>query len=94
MTSTIWAVGVTAVVVIGIGTFIAIAKGRAKGRAKARSHVSAHDVATRCVRLGHAYRAEENAWRCVDCGNHVPRIEGEVYGPADEGLRERRLEGR
>jgi hypothetical protein len=86
-----WALmGVTVVVVIGIGTFIAVAM----GRTKARSDLIAHTVATRCARLGHAYRAEETAWRCVECGNHVPRIEGEVYGPAAEGLSERRLEGR
>jgi hypothetical protein len=86
-----WAlIGVTVVVLIGLGTFIAVAKGRAKGR----SDLIAHEIATRCTRLGHAYREEVTAWRCVECGNYVPRIEGEVYGPADEGRRERRLEDR
>ena len=91
MPTSFWAlIGVTVVVLIGLGAFIAVAK----GRAKARSDLIAHQVATRCARLGHAYRAEETAWRCVECGNHVPRVEGEVYGPADEGLRERRREVR
>jgi hypothetical protein len=91
MTSTIWAlVAVAAAVVIGIGTVVAVA--RARGRAGGEPEH--HTVATPCATNGHAYQMFETGWRCAECGNHVARVDGEVYGPAEDGLRERRRERR
>ncbi len=78
------------VLVLGIGTFIVVRV----VQARSRNGLDERTVATPCARDGHAYRAYETGWRCVECGNHVPRIDGEVYGPAEEGLRERRRESR
>lgn len=87
----LWALlGAAVVLIVGLGSYIAVAN----ARAKSRGDLFLHTVAARCASSGHAYRAEETAWRCVECGNYVARVEGEVYGPADDGLRERRLEGR
>ena len=87
----LWALLAAAVVlIVAMAWYIAVAN----ARAKARSDLILHTVAKRCASDGHAYRVEESAWRCVECGNFVPRVEGEVYGPTENGLRERRLEGR
>lgn len=51
-------------------------------------------IPTECASNGHTYRAHESGWRCGVCGNHVPRRDGEVYGPAEEGRTERRRESR
>lgn len=91
MTPTTWTLLVVLVAMgIGFGTFMAVrgAKRKAAGALDKRT------VATPCASNGHAYRAYDTGWRCAECGNHVPRIDGEVYGPTEEGLRERRRESR
>lgn len=80
----------TATAVLGFVTFVALRNSKSKGRGAEDKRT----VATPCASNGHAYRAYETGWRCVECGNHVPRIDGEVYGPAEDGLRERRRESR
>lgn len=77
-------------VVIGVVTFIVMRRGRAESGNKQTSRA----VAMPCATNGHAYQIFETGWRCAVCGNHVPRVEGEVYGPAKDGLRERRREDR
>ncbi len=90
MTSTTWILlALVAAVVLGIGTFIAVRRVQ-----RSRRVLDKRTVATPCASNGHAYRAFETGWRCVECGNHIPRIDGEVYGPAENGLRERRRESR
>lgn len=90
MTPTLWTILALAVVaVLGTGAFIAVRNAKNKGRGAEK-----RTVATPCASNGHAYRAYETGWRCIECGNHVPRIDGEVYGPAEDGLRERRRESR
>ena len=84
------AVPVAVLIVIGIGTLIAVAN----ARGGAGCALIQRTVAARCARLGHAYRVDETSCRCVECGNYVSRIDGEVYGPAIEGRRERRREDR
>ena len=91
MNATIWIIlALTATAVLGLVTFIALRSAQSKGRGAGDQR----SVATPCASNGHAYRAYETGWRCIECGNHVPRIDGEVYGPAEDGLRERRRESR
>ena len=90
MSPILWTFLALAAVVLGIGVFFAVRS----AREKARRALNTRTVATPCASNGHAYRAHETGWRCIECGNHVPRIDGEVYGPAEDGLRERRREGR
>ena len=91
MTPMIWVLlAVTAAVVIGVVTFIAVSR----ARERARRALNQHTVATPCASNGHSYRVYETGWRCTECGNHVSRIDGEVYGSAKDGLRERRREDR
>jgi|GEM_PF-718991 hypothetical protein len=52
------------------------------------------NVALSCRISGHAYVAYDTGWRCATCGNHVPRREGELYGPAQDGVHERRRHAR
>jgi len=91
MTPMIWAVlAISVIVLIGVGTFIAVLR----ARDKARNAGDERTVATPCAANGHSYRIFETGWRCITCGNYVPRIDGEVYGPEKDGLRERRRESR
>ena len=91
MTTTLWTfLALAAAVLLGIGVFFAVRSAKNKGRVAEEKRT----VATPCASNGHAYRAHETGWRCIECGNHVPRIDGEVYGPAEDGLRERRRESR
>ena len=92
MSSTvIWALALVVVVVaIGIGTIVSVVR----ARAKARRGLNTRTVATPCAANGHSYRIFETGWRCDICGNYVSRIDGEVYGPEKDGLRERRREPR
>ena len=64
---------------------------------KARAALDAKEVRRvdqACASGGHKYAAHETGWRCVVCGNHVPRQEGELYGPAEDGRIDRRREPR
>jgi len=92
MSSTvIWALALVVVVVaIGIGTIVSVVR----ARAMARRALNTRTVATPCIANGHSYRIFETGWRCDICGNYVSRIDGEVYGPEKDGLRERRREPR
>lgn len=47
-----------------------------------------------CASNGHAYRIHDTAWRCGNCGNHVARRDGELYGLAADGRTERRRQAR
>jgi hypothetical protein len=90
VTATSWAVLAVAVVaVIGIAIFVA-----ARGRGKAPSPAYDRTAPKPCIANGHTYRIDGTAWRCATCGNHVPRLEGELYGPAGEGRVDRRREDR
>jgi hypothetical protein len=51
-------------------------------------------VAKPCATNGHIYKTHETGWRCATCGHFVPRVDGELYGPAGEGRVERRREDR
>jgi uncharacterized membrane protein YraQ (UPF0718 family) len=87
----IWALALFVVVVaIVIGTIVSVMN----ARARARRELAKRPVATPCVANGHTYRIFETGWRCDICGNYVSRVDGEVYGPAVDGLRERRREPR
>ena len=92
MTPTI-GVAVLAVSVVVAGIAI-IRSGAAR---KTRATLGAKEVRRvdqECASGGHKYAAWETGWRCVVCGNHVPRQEGELYGPAEEGRIDRRREPR
>ena len=92
MTPTIlWSV-LAAIVVLAIGIAVAAAKARARAAAAGAREV--HPVDRECAGLGHVYRLDGTGLRCLRCGNYVARIEGEVYGPAEGGLVERRREPR
>lgn len=87
----IWALALVVVVLaIGVGTVVSVLK----ARAGAQRERNKRTVASPCVASGHSYRIYETGWRCDICGNYVSRVDGEVYGPATEGLRERRREPR
>jgi hypothetical protein len=92
MSSTvIWALALVVVVLaIGIGTIVSIVR----AREKARRELNNREVATPCAANGHSYRIYQTGWRCDICGNYVSRVDGEVYGPEQDGLRERRREPR
>jgi hypothetical protein len=91
MTATFWALlAVLVAAVIGILTFIAARKARRKTPSAGYDRT----VPKPCMANGHNYRTDGTAWRCATCGNHVPRHEGELYGPAEEGLVDRRREDR
>jgi hypothetical protein len=94
MSSTvIWALALVVVVLaiaIGIGTIVSVMK----AREKARRELNQRDVATPCMANGHSYRIYQTGWRCDICGNYVSRVDGEVYGPEKDGLRERRRKPR
>ena len=75
----------------------AIAIIRSVAARKARAALGANEVRRvdqACASGGHKYAAHETGWRCVVCGNHVPRQEGELYGPAEDGRIDRRREPR
>jgi hypothetical protein len=87
----IWALALVVVVLaIGVGTIVSVLR----ARARARRVLDTHTVATPCVANGHSYRIYQTGWRCDVCGNYVSRVDGEVYGPETDGLRERRREPR
>jgi hypothetical protein len=90
VTATSWAVlVVAAVALLGIGLISArMARGKAPSAGYDRT------APKPCIANGHTYRIDGTAWRCATCGNHVPRQEGEIYGPADEGRVDRRREDR
>ena len=88
MTVALWTV--LAVVVIGIGVLVV----ERKRRGKAPSAGYDRTAPKPCIANGHSYRIDGTAWRCATCGNHVPRLEGELYGPAGEGRVDRRREDR
>jgi hypothetical protein len=81
---------VVVVLAAGIGTIVSVLK----ARERARSELNKRTVATPCAASGHSYRIHETGWRCITCGNYVSRVDGEVYGPEKDGLRERRREPR
>lgn len=81
---------VVVVLAAGIGTIVSVLK----ARERARRERNKRTVATPCAASGHSYRIHETGWRCITCGNYVSRVDGEVYGPEKDGLRERRREPR
>jgi len=81
---------IVAAVIVALVIVIVIGRRRAGG---VNDH-ALRAVGMQCATNGHAYEIFETGWRCVVCGNHVPRAEGEAYGPAKDGLRERRREDR
>ena len=80
---------VAAVLLIALVAFIVV-------RARDKAPVAGYDrtAPQPCIANGHTYRIDGTAWRCAVCGNHVPRLEGELYGPSEEGRVERRREDR
>jgi len=91
MTATSSAVLAVAVVaVIGIGIFVLVRIGRREAPSPGYDRTAPRP----CIANGHTYRIDGTAWRCSTCGNHVPRLEGERYGPAGEGRVDRRREDR
>lgn len=94
MTPTImWAVlAATAVLATGIGIAVAVAAGKA--RAAAAGARGVRPIHQECAGGGHTYRIHETGWRCATCGNHISRVEGELYGRAEDGRIDRRRETR
>ncbi len=80
---------VAAVLLIALVAFIMV-------RARDKAPVAGYDrtAPQPCIANGHTYRIDGTAWRCAVCGNHVPRREGELYGPSEEGRVDRRREDR
>jgi hypothetical protein len=96
MTPTVlWSV-LAAIVVLAIGIAVAAAKARARARARAAAAGAreVHPVDRECAGLGHVYRPHGTGLRCLRCGNYVARIEGELYGGAEDGRIDRRREPR
>lgn len=94
MTLTIlWPV-LAAIAVLAIAIAIAAAKARAKARTAAAGVREVHPVDRECAGRGHVYRFHGTGLRCLRCGNHVSRIEGELYGRAEDGRIDRRREPR
>ncbi|HEY8654039.1 MAG TPA: hypothetical protein VIL87_13270 [Dermatophilaceae bacterium] len=92
MTPTILvAVLAVSVVVAGIAIIRSVAARKARAALGAKE---VRRVDQACASGGHKYAAHETGWRCVVCGNHVPRKEGELYGPAEDGRIDRRREPR
>jgi hypothetical protein len=87
-----WSV-LAAVAVLAISLAVAAAKARYKARAAARVR-EAHPIEPGCASSGHLYRSHGTGLQCLRCGNYIARIEGEVYGPAESDLVERRREPR
>jgi hypothetical protein len=86
-----WAlVVVTVIVGIGIGAFIAAGKAKAKAEALRALNQSLRAVPEACRVNGHVYKEYDTGWRCVTCGNFVPRREGELYGLVTDSRHERR----
>lgn len=83
---------VTVVVVAGIAIIRSVAA--RKARAEALRAKKTHRIDQECASGGHRYAVHETGWRCLTCGNHVPRQEGELYGPAEDGRVDRRREPR
>lgn len=81
---------VVVVLAAGIGTIVSVLK----ARERERRELNKRTVATPCAASGHGYRIHETGWRCITCGNYVSLVDGEVYGPEKDGLRERRREPR
>ncbi len=107
MNSTIlWAsLAVIIAIAIGIGTFMAIGSTRAHdnpsppktddpANAPGTPYRPGHEIDHICAIEGHTYQTFHTGWRCGRCGNYIARREGELYGPAEEGLLERRREPR
>lgn len=90
MSAASWAVLVVAVVAV-MGVALAAAR---TGRRKVPLAGYDRTAPKPCIANGHTYRIDGTAWRCATCGNHVPRQEGETYGPAEDGGVDRRREDR
>ena len=83
----LWTLLVVAVALgVGVGIFIAARKLKDKAPSAQYDRSSPQ----RCVANGHTYRIHDTGWRCAACGNHVPRRDGELYGPAEVGRVDRR----
>jgi len=89
--TTLVAVLAVSVVVAGIAIIRSVAARKARAALGAKV---ARPIDQVCASGGHKYAVHEIGWRCVVCGNHVPRQEGELYGPAEDGRVERRREPR
>ena len=94
MTGTIlWSV-VAAVIVVVVVIVVVAVRVRARARAAAVGAPRVHRVARECAALGHVYRFHGTGLRCVRCGNHVARVDGELYGRVEDGRIDRRREPR
>ncbi|HEY8882747.1 MAG TPA: hypothetical protein VIM47_05050 [Dermatophilaceae bacterium] len=91
MTPTILVAVLAVVVVAGIAIIRSAAARKARAALNAKK---VRRVDQECASGGHKYAAHETGWRCLVCGNHVPRQEGELYGPAEDGRIDRRREPR
>jgi len=91
MTPTILVAVLAVVVVAGIAIIRSVAARKARAALGAKK---VRRVDQECASGGHKYAAHETGWRCLVCGNHVPRQEGELYGPAEDGRIDRRREPR
>jgi hypothetical protein len=92
----LWAlIAVIVALCVGIGVvrFVAVRKAKAEAEA-ARELQALRAVPQSCRANGHAYREYDTGWRCVTCGNFVPRRDGELYGLVAAGRHERRRQPR
>jgi hypothetical protein len=68
----------------------AIAVGRARAKARRAIKEPARPVHEDCAAHGHKYKTYGTGYRCATCGNYASSAEGELYGRAEDGRRERR----
>lgn len=83
-------------VLVGLGIVIGLvlAVRSARSRPGPEPDDPLRRVHQECVAGGHSYQALDTGYRCATCGNHVSSREGELYGLAADGRRERRREHR
>lgn len=89
----LWSV-LAVIAIVGAGIAIVMTVATRNTRAAVLVAEEARSIHQECAATGHTYTIYETGFRCVTCGNHVSRREGELYGLAEEGRVERRRDPR
>ena len=90
MTATILWSALATILLVTVGVAVVMFRARARVRQPATVALGEHPVDRDCAAIGHVYRFHGTGLRCARCGNHVARLDGEVYGRVEDGLIERR----
>lgn len=90
MTATILWSALATIMVATVGVAVLMFRARATVHQPAAVTPGVHPVDRDCAAIGHVYRFHGTGLRCARCGNHVARLDGEVYGRVEDGLIERR----